>query len=204
MNPMENELIMPGIRFGSVTSKNARNGPAPSVAACSSNLSPSAAVTSVIMVMQYGTEATVCISMIPAMLSPRPTFSSIIWAPIASTVPGTSSGKRLKNLISPLPRNSYSSVARTVAMPIVVLMAATAKESDMLLSSSLGSLAEPKISSFTVRSDRLSGSIPGQGHRAAKHHMSSTMAGSIMHAAVSHSTGFKSLPLFMLRLPAAL
>ena len=47
MNPMENELIMPGIRFGSVTSKNARNGPAPSVAACSSNLSPSAAVTSV-------------------------------------------------------------------------------------------------------------------------------------------------------------
>ena len=172
MNPMENELIMPGIRFGSVTSKNARNGPAPSVAACSSNLSPSAAVTSVIMVMQYGTEATVCISMIPAMLSPRPTFSSIIWAPIASTVPGTSSG--------PLPRNSYSSVARAVAMPIVVLMAATAKESDMLLSSSLGSLAEPKISSFTVRSDRLSGSIPGQGHRAAKHHMSSTMAGSIM------------------------
>ena len=89
-------------------------------------------------------------------------------------------------------------------MPIVVLMAATAKESDMLLSSSLGSLAEPKISSFTVRSDRLFGSIPGQGHRAAKHHMSSTMAGSIMHAAVSHSTGFKSLPLFMLRLPAAL
>ena len=71
MNPMENELIMPGIRFGSVTSKNARNGPAPSVAACSSNFSPSAAVTSVIMVMQYGTEATVCISMIPRYAVPE-------------------------------------------------------------------------------------------------------------------------------------
>ena len=71
--------------------------------------------------------------------------------PIAKTVPGTSSGRMEPRCTRAFPRKEYSSVARAVSRPVAVLSSATMAESEMLLHSSAGKLAEPNSSSCTVR-----------------------------------------------------